>query len=229
MSADLPQHATPAAPPAASLTGIPIGRRAALSPPPGKPGDITAELFATLAPAAPHAEAAHAAAAGSVSGPAIPVKAPSEIAPLPDEDIVTYWRRLRGERRFAAPCDLDRQAIGRFWPETLLLSYDPAPSAGGPPELTKVSRLGPAGHSGSTVEYTAALTEWVVELGRETIRTGDGIEELARFLGARGMTPYRATLLPLAAAGGGPDHVLCHIGRAVRAPLFGRRRTRLAA
>lgn len=228
MSTELPQDAAPAAP-SASLVGIPIGRRAVATSPAGKPGDITAQLFAVMTSIEPPGDPGHAPVADMASTSAAPVHAQAEVALLPEEDIVAYWRRLRGARRLATPRDLDRQAIALRWPETLLLSYNPAPGAGGPPELTKVTRLGPAGHSGDAVDYTAALTEWVVALGREAIRTGDGIEEIARFLGARGMTPYRAIVLPLAAVAGGPDHILCHIGRTVSAPLFRRRRTRLAA
>ena len=236
--------------PPASLTAVQIRRRSIPASPSVKPGDITHRLL-DIAPPVPSGASAGAGEAGArptmlelakvvdaipasrVVPPEPPAVAePSDAAPrgpIPD-DIVDYWRLLRADRTFASPADLDATLFSFRWPDSMLLAYVPdTVGTGQTPAVAKVSRLGlPRCATGeSKIEYTPLITEWVLSLGRDVVRSGEAVEEYGRFPTENGIAGYRIVALPLSSGADRPDHVLCSLTCAESSTRFGRRRTRL--
>ncbi len=190
-----------------------------------KAGDLTERLLeARRRAGAPVARAPEADAQPSSAAPAPPAAAahapPSAApaaAPAPRpvrrpafEEIVTYWDAFRHGKRFPSWSDFDAQRIGRDWPDSLLL--DCGPDARRAPKVLKMARLGQP-ESGSGVEYTPTMIEWILSLAREVARTGEALQDSEEFLSAGGNARYRIVLLPLGDQPASVDRVLGSVCR----------------
>jgi hypothetical protein len=120
--------------------------------------------------------------------------------------LVAWWQRLRRGSPYPSPEDLDADAIAAAWPEAVLLGYDRETQ-----DIGRVSRLRKTDNL--AIEYTPMVTEWLLALGRRAMRDGVPLHETRDFAGARGLTSYALTALPLSADRRGADHVLCRLGR----------------
>ncbi len=126
-----------------------------------------------------------------------------EARPRSDDEIIDYWDSLRGEQVMPLLSDLDRDWIGRCWPNSLILAVGEA-------EVTspRITRLGEARED---VEFTPMVIEWILARGRHSARRGMPVEEEQRFPVSRGSARYRLILLPLGNGTGRSNHVLCRI------------------
>jgi hypothetical protein len=196
----LPPDAAPitSAPPAASLTEVPI-RGPARTPHPGKRGDLTAQLAQALAET--------------------PLAEPRTVPAHSPEALIEYWEDHLGEHGLPTVDALDRALIAGNWPNTLLLTLGPRPAwrpwqSG----AVNISRIGaPDGE----IEYTSMVTDWLCSTGRRAARQADVVDEARGFPLAAGEKRYRLIALPLAAADGGTSFVLCHLSLAPADPSRG--------
>jgi hypothetical protein len=128
------------------------------------------------------------------------------------EEIIDYWLGLRGTRRFPARSDLDLLRIAAEWPDCLLLSCG---SGAGVVTLAQATRIGRREADPERgVEFTPMVTDWILSLAREVVRSGDVVRDVEDFPGQTGTVRYRVTLLPLAERETVVDHVLAQVGRA---------------
>jgi hypothetical protein len=58
------------------------------------------------------------------------------------------------------------------------------------------------------------VTDWILSLAREVLRSGDVVRDVEDFPGQTGTVRYRVTLLPLSERETHVDHVLAQVGRA---------------
>lgn len=202
-------------PPTASLAGLVIRRPP--KPPPEKEGDITGQIEAAPLPQPqlepepqPASEPLRPAPPPAPSQPSMPL-APvlrDDEPPPRAEEIVVYWERLRRGRPFPPLADLDRSLISRGWPDSLIVAFDSAASAGS--AMPQVSRLGA---TNGAIEYTPMVTDWILSRARHAARRGMKLDEVQSFPMDGEVPRYRLLLLPLGAGSGTSDCVLCHLCR----------------
>jgi hypothetical protein len=196
---DGPDANDPAAP-VGSLTSLRIRRRAP----------------ATQKNALPDAAPAAARGQPEAAGPAAPdVAAIAQAGPRRPQDIVAYWRGLRGARRFPRTGDLDFGRIAADWPSTILLRCRSGSRALEPervfsgagderPGLASLSRR-------NQVDLSPMMLQWLVGLAGEVVREGRPMDDVETFPSSRKSVEYRAVALPLSDDDAAIDHVLCHV------------------
>jgi len=146
----------------------------------------------------------------------VQIRRPRTIA-RPDQsndssDLVAYWARLRGQRRFPAYSELDRKMISFFWPFSILFkvsdagknieidsSIDPVSSFRG--------GLAPATSDGDAPQF--ALTEWILEVARNAADEGQPVNANTMISGPFEHRNYRGVAVPLGDSDT-VDHVLAH-------------------
>ena len=124
--------------------------------------------------------------------------------------LVDYWSRLRGERLYPAPSELDAGLIAAAWPNAMLLRrhdgetglraaaiYRPEDGAGNPGD--------------HTLDFSPMVVEWILSLGEQAVRGAQPIAEKESFERPHGAVCYAACALPVGEEGARPDHVLCYL------------------
>ena len=125
-------------------------------------------------------------------------------------NIVDYWSRLRGERPFPAPAELDPGLIAAAWPNALLLRRHDGETG---LRAAAVYRppAGPGKAGDHTLDFSPMVVEWILSLGEQALGSGQPAAEKESFERPRGAICYAACALPLGDGGGEPDHVLCYL------------------
>jgi hypothetical protein len=186
--------------PAASLTSIRLSRRRPQRKPrssapahkPGPDGRKTDTAGKTPS-AAPQAEASHVSAEAQRPG-----------------TIVDYWSRLRGERSYPSPAELDSELITAAWPNAILLRRHDGESGLRAAALYKPDS-DPSHHSDRTLDLSPMIVEWILSLAERTVGSGQPIAEKESFERPCGSVRYAACSLPLGESQGEVDHVLCYL------------------
>lgn len=202
---------------AASLADVPIRRKAAgigeiqVHPPVPKPKAVRAPQppATEIHPAPPPQEPAAAAGSGEAPAPpvrpALPVRRPHELIP--------YWESRRQGRAIPAWSDFDAEEIGAQWPNCLLLTCTPG-TVGGTITIARATRLGHLPDDRNSPEYGPMITEWMLALGRQVVRSGRPIQDIDDFPYPSGSIRCRITLMPLSDQPGRISHILCNLSRA---------------
>jgi len=124
--------------------------------------------------------------------------------------IVDYWSRLRGERAYPCPSELDGALITATWPNAMLLRRHDGETG-----LRAAALYKPEAAPGSTSDHTLDLSpmvvEWILSLAERTVRGGQPILEQESFERPKGSVRYAACALPFSETQGEVDHVLCHL------------------
>lgn len=153
------------------------------------------------------------------SGPADPVTAVAPAEPAGSHrpgSIVDYWSRLRGERPYPAPAELDPGLIAASWPNAMLLRRHDGETglraaALYKPEANPANLANPANPSDHTLDLSPMVVEWILSLGEQALRGAQPIAEKESFERPRGSICYAACALPLSENGAEVDHVLCYL------------------
>lgn len=124
--------------------------------------------------------------------------------------IVDYWSRLRGERPYPGPAELDPDLIAATWPNAMLLRRHDGETSLRAAALYKPEG-GPANPSDHTLDLSPMVVEWVLSLAERTVRNAQPIAEKESFERPRGSIHYAACALPLSDDGAEVDHVLCYL------------------
>ena len=127
-------------------------------------------------------------------------------------DLVGYWSRLRGPRRFPAAAEIDRKMVSFFWPFSILFRV----SDGGETieidsSIDPVSSF-PGGLARATDDDEApqfALTEWIVSVARNAAVERQPVSATTVIPGRYDNRSYRGVAVPFA-DGDMIDHVLAH-------------------
>ena len=120
--------------------------------------------------------------------------------------IIEYWRSCGSGPLMPAVADIDRDAVARQWPNTLLV-------AGRGGRFQFEERIGAPDVNGNPDIGTMAV-EWILTLCEETTRRRTPLEKSDLFPTPRGDFRLHAVTLPLADDGVTVDHILCHLSRA---------------
>lgn len=130
------------------------------------------------------------------------------------DDIVAYWRRLRGTRRFPSRADLDVKTVAFYWPYSILFRVqDDGYVVEVDGTVNPQSSLG----AGSLRSLRAdgplqfALTEWFVPVVRAAAHWGQPIDETTDLPIAGETARYRAVALPFSDDQIVVDTVLAHL------------------
>lgn len=146
----------------------------------------------------------------------VPIRRPRAIA-RPDQtnessDLVSYWVRLRGPRRFPTSKEIDAKMVSFFWPFSILFKV----SDGG--ETIEIERSidplssfqgGLARATGDNDAPQFALTEWIVSVARHAALQREPVTATTMIPGPIGNRHYRGVAVPFA-DGDAIDHVLAH-------------------
>ena len=192
--------------PAASLTSIRLTRRRARtkaqssfpSPRPEVRTE-TRDREPDVAPAVPPA-----------APPAAPLEPAGSHRP---SSIVDYWSRLRGERPYPAPAELDAGLIAASWPNAMLLRRHDGETGLRAAALYKpeAGPANPANPSDHTLDLSPMVVEWILSLGEQALRGAQPIAEKESFERPRGSICYAGCAFPLSEDGAEVDHVLCYL------------------
>ena len=222
-------------PPPASLVNVPLRRqrRRRVEPLEDSPLDsrvddrVEARAEYRAQPAAvsggAQAEVEQAMRAGAAPGNAGPEPA-AQAAAAPDTpepeggDIVAFWKRLRGERRFPSWTDLRFERCAAHWPNSLLLRF-PADDGSALPRIEAafsdaMRAAAVRSDERSRIDHTPLMTDWLIALSQEAARAGRPIHDEQVLPSWRGPTRYRAVALPFSEDQAEIDHVLCHVAHA---------------
>jgi hypothetical protein len=193
--------------PVASLVAVPVRKSRPLAAAPvvaSPPAAAPARIGARTVAAVPLDPRQVSSAPELAFPPRVPDAVPAEGDPA---KLIAWWNGLKRGGAYPSPTDLDAKAISAVWPEAVLLAYDKARQ-----DIARASRLGTVDNL--SIEYTPMVTEWLLALGRRAAREGAPLHETRDFTGARGLTSYQLTALPLSADRHSADHVLCRLARA---------------
>ena len=157
--------------------------------------------------------------AGAKAGPGAPAKTPGPAgnktaagkadAKKPGT-IVDYWSRLRGQRPYPAPAELDPELITKTWPNAVLLRRHEGESGLRAAALYKPDGDFP-GHYDRTLDMSPMIVEWILSLAERTVSSGHPIAEKETFERPCGSVRYAACALPLSETQSKVDHVLCYL------------------
>ena len=121
-------------------------------------------------------------------------------------NIIDYWRQCGSGPLMPASRDLDRDAVARHWPNSLLVA-----NRNGCYQFEQ--RLGTTAAAEDSEIATMAV-EWILTLCEETARRRTPLEKSDLFPTSRGDVRLHAVALPLADDGITVDHILCHLTQA---------------
>ena len=151
--------------------------------------------------------------AASAAPPAAPPELPAPAGSQRPSSIVDYWSRLRGERPYPAPAELDAGLIAASWPNAMLLRRLDGETGLRAAALYKpeAEPANPANHSDHTLDLSPMVVEWILSLGERALRGAQPIAEKESFERPRGSICYAGCALPLSEDGAEVDHVLCYL------------------
>lgn len=127
-------------------------------------------------------------------------------------DLVAYWARLRGPRRFPTCQEIDQKIVSFFWPFSILFKV----SDGG--ETIEIERsIDPlssfqGGLARATNDEAApqfALTEWIVSVARNAALQREPVTATTQIPGPADNRTYRGVAVPFS-DGDTIGHVLAH-------------------
>ena len=127
-------------------------------------------------------------------------------------DLVSYWARLRGPRRYPTSKEIDTKIVSFFWPFSILFKV----TDGG--ETIEIERsIDPlssfqGGLARATDDEDApqfALTEWIVSVARHAAMQREPVHATTVIPGPFENRTYRGVAVPFA-DGDTIDHVLAH-------------------
>ncbi|MFQ5774925.1 MAG: hypothetical protein ACE5GS_10430 [Kiloniellaceae bacterium] len=131
------------------------------------------------------------------------------------EDIVTYWSRLRDNRRFPSTADLDSDRISSDWPNSILIRCRPGSRVLEAQRVFSVpDGLGSSlsGLRGSArVSLSPMMLQWLLGLAGEVVREGRPMTDDETFPTLNRMIRYHAVALPFSEDQRSVDHILCHV------------------
>ncbi len=147
--------------------------------------------------------------------PAVSTPAPSASPPPPrHSDIVAYWTRLRGSRRFPKSTEIDAAAIAESWPNSILMRCRPGSRALEPEKVFMAGEGVTPGLSGlrggSRVNLSPMMLQWLLALAGEVVRESRPMNDVETFPSVKRVVRYRAVALPFSDNESAVDHVLCH-------------------
>jgi len=152
----------------------------------------------------------------SASLETVPIRRQRAIA-RPDQsngssDLVGYWSRLRGPRRFPAAAEIDRKMVSFFWPFSILFRVsDNGETIEIESSIDPVSSF-PGGLARATDDDEApqfALTEWIVSVARNAAMQRQPVAATTVIPGQFDNRSYRGVAVPFS-DGDTIDHVLAH-------------------
>jgi hypothetical protein len=152
----------------------------------------------------------------SASLASVPIRRPRAIA-RPDQtndasDLISYWARLRGPRRFPTSKEIDAKMVSFFWPFSILFKV----SDGG--ETIEIERSidplssfqgGLARATGDDGAPQFALTEWIVSVARHAAVQREPVTATTQIPGPFANRSYKGVAVPFS-DGDIIDHVLAH-------------------
>jgi hypothetical protein len=146
----------------------------------------------------------------------VPIRRPRAIARADQtqetNDLIAYWARLRGPRRYPSCAEIDRKVVSFFWPFSILFRI----SDGG--ETIEIdSSIDPlssfqGGLARATDDDEApqfALTEWIVSVARNAALQRQPVLATTIIPGPIETRTYRGVAVPFS-EGETIDHVLAH-------------------
>lgn len=133
------------------------------------------------------------------------------------KDILAYWMEIRNGRRYPSWESLDPAAIGRHWPNCILVHCNKdIGRLQVKYEFTNAVRQ--AIDDGiehdeliERIEFTPMVIDWILGLARDVALTGKPTHGTENFPSFKGEYPLRVIALPLSDDLRSIDHVLCHI------------------
>jgi hypothetical protein len=137
---------------------------------------------------------------------------PRPLAQPGEDDILAYWRHLRGSRRFPRRADLDDKTVGFYWPHSIFFRI-----SGGRIEVDRT--IGPRSSLGAGSLRTARtaaplnfiVTEWFLPVVRAAADRGQPIDETADLPVQGTETRYRGVALPFSDDQVTVNFVLAHL------------------
>ena len=140
---------------------------------------------------------------------------PGAGAPAPrHSDIVAYWTRLRGARRFPNSTEIDAATIAETWPNSILIRCRPGSRALEPDKMFLAGEGIAPGLSGlrggARVNLSPLMLQWLLGLAGEVVREGRPMNDVETFPSVKRVVRYRAVALPFSENERAVDHVLCH-------------------
>jgi len=182
------------------------------------PGGFARKLHArTRAARQAEGQAANAATDHhSASLETVPIRRPRAIV-RPDQtnessDLIAYWARLRGPRRYPTSKEIDTKMVSFFWPFSILFKV----SDGG--ETIEIERSidpmssfqgGLARATGEDGAPQFALTEWIVSVARNAAVQREPVTATTQIPGPDMNRSYKGIAVPFS-DGDTIDHVLAH-------------------
>lgn len=143
---------------------------------------------------------------------------PPEPEPVRPEGIVSYWLRLRGNRRYPSTTDLDQPRIAADWPNSILMRCRSGSKVLEPEKIFGPSKTGaPAlggGGSQAAMELSPMMLEWLMTLAADAARDRRPMQDTESFPSLSRSIRYGAFALPFSNDQTDIDHVLCHVYRA---------------
>lgn len=131
------------------------------------------------------------------------------------EDIVTYWSRLRGGRRYPSTANLDNNRIALDWPNSILIRRR-AGSRSLEPEKVYSNKDGVEGglanlRGAQRLHLSPMMLQWLLSLAAEVVREGRPMTDDEMFPSLTGSILFHAVALPFSEDQSFVDHVLCHL------------------
>jgi hypothetical protein len=136
--------------------------------------------------------------------------------PRRGEEIIAYWKRLRGNRPYPAVSDLDPQLIATDWLNSIMFRCR-AGSGALMPDMSFLPRQDNGGDGldrkadDGKIQLSPMMLQWLVSLAEDAVRNQRPVEDLESFPSAQKVIGYRAVALPLSDDHSEIDHVLCHV------------------
>ena len=224
-----PAEPTPPAAPAPTESVPPPAARTPLNSPgiarharaniPGRiiEGDKPHLAMPATKPAAPKPSTTQQAKTPPPQEAAKPPPTPAPTASRP-EGIVSYWLRLRGNRRFPSTADLDENRIGTDWPNSILMRCRVGSKVLEPEKVftssNKMSSAAPSGASQTAMELSPMMLQWLLTLAGDAAKDHRPMQDTEAFPSHNQSIRYGAFALPFSEDQNQIDHVLCHVYRA---------------
>lgn len=129
-------------------------------------------------------------------------------------DIVAYWTRLRGGRRFPKSTEIDAATVAEAWPNSILIRCRPGSRALEPDKTFLAGEGVTPGlsglHGGARVNLSPMMLQWLLGLAGEVVREGRPMNDVETFPSVKRVVRYRVVALPFSNNESAVDHVLCH-------------------
>lgn len=137
--------------------------------------------------------------------------------PTRPEGIVSYWLRLRGNRRFPSQADLDQNRITADWPNSILMRCRVGSKALEPEKVFSSPHGIPAAEPGDSsqvaMDLSPLMLQWLLGLAGETATDRQPMQDTESFPSHNQSIQYGAIALPFSDDQTHIDHVLCHVYR----------------